>query len=132
MYVFPKSVSTKDTPQVSKTGGGGGGQGHFWTMSKRKQLFFRDYFPNSPLPWLTMPVGPTQGTLAVAELIALHSESCNIKILHFFCISQPINLLELDKSPSSRPVSEQPIYSHLIGSPLLGVVIMPLVCIMRI
>ena len=23
----------------------GGGQGHFWTMSKRKQLFFQDYFP---------------------------------------------------------------------------------------
>ena len=24
---------------------GGGGQGHFWTMSKIKQLFFRDGFP---------------------------------------------------------------------------------------
>ena len=27
---------------------GGGGQGHFWTMSERKQLFFQDYFPESP------------------------------------------------------------------------------------
>ena len=35
---FPKS---KVTSKVSKTRGGEGGQGHFWTMSKRKQLFFR-------------------------------------------------------------------------------------------
>ena len=37
----------KVTPKVSKMRGGGGGQGHFWTISKRKQLFSRDCFPNS-------------------------------------------------------------------------------------
>ena len=45
---FPKSAGTKVTPKVSKTRGG---QGHFWTMSKRKQ-FFQDYFPKLSNDWL--------------------------------------------------------------------------------
>ena len=35
---------------MSKTGGGGGGQGHFWKMSKSKRIFsLSDVFPKALL-----------------------------------------------------------------------------------
>ena len=40
---------------------GGGGQGHFWTMSEREQLFFLDYFPqliNYEAVYRTAPATP--------------------------------------------------------------------------
>ena len=51
---FSKSALAKVTPRVSKTGGGEGGQGHFWTMSKSKRLFFRMsslIAPATPVRW---------------------------------------------------------------------------------
>ena len=42
MVCFFISLLKRKLPQrCPKQGGGEGGQGHFWTMSKRKQLFFR-------------------------------------------------------------------------------------------
>ena len=41
MVCFFLSLLKRKLPQRCPKRGGGGGQGHFWTMSERKQLFFR-------------------------------------------------------------------------------------------